>query len=333
MSHAKFSTVLKAARQAEPLRITLARTRRRRPRVANLLCLVLPILLWWTRASAQEPAQQPANGDEQANALLARMTLEEKIGQMTQVDSLAIKDMADIQRYFIGSVLSGGSSDPSPDNSPGSWLKYCNEVQLWALKTRLKIPLIYGIDAVHGHNKKGSTHNMVLMPAMKRPLLWFDPCYADLGHYYLRARYLNADTGRFWTADTYGGANADPLSLHRYIYADTDPVNRADPSGQMTLEELNVTVANWALQLGMRVPNTFKFIVLAAEAATPLEISLATGGTGVLGGSTLYLGSVAAKELQSMRWLYELQGGTTKFELDTPTIADTLPRKTGRWNR
>src|SRR5258708_1810978 len=145
MSHAKFSTVLKAARQAEPLRITLARTRRRRPRVANLLCLVLPILLWWTRASAQEPAQQPANGDEQANALLARMTLEEKIGQMTQVDSLAIKDMADIQRYFIGSVLSGGSSDPSPDNSPGSWLKYCHEVSLLALKTLFKKTLSFGL--------------------------------------------------------------------------------------------------------------------------------------------------------------------------------------------
>src|SRR5260221_8364268 len=60
--------------------------------------------------------------------------------------------MADIQRYFLGSVLSGGGSDPSPDNSAGSWLKLSSEVQSWALKTRLKIPLVYGIDAVHGHN-------------------------------------------------------------------------------------------------------------------------------------------------------------------------------------
>src|SRR5260221_13137169 len=60
--------------------------------------------------------------------------------------------MADIQRYFLGSVLSGGGSDPSPDNSAGSWLKLSSEVQSQALKTRLKIPIIYGIDAVHGHN-------------------------------------------------------------------------------------------------------------------------------------------------------------------------------------
>src|SRR5260370_32300095 len=108
-----------------------------------LFRVCLQILLWCTTAHAQDPA----NCDQQADALLARMTLEEKIGQMTQVDSLAIKDMADIQRYFIGSVLSGGSSDPSPDNSAGSWLKLSNEVQSWALKTRLKIPLIYRIVA------------------------------------------------------------------------------------------------------------------------------------------------------------------------------------------
>src|SRR5258708_3609485 len=137
MTDAEFLTVLKAARQPGRSRTNALRTRRSRPRVANLLCLVLPILLWGTRASAQEPAQQPANGDEQANALLARMTLEEKIGQMTQVDSLAIKDMADIQRYFIGSVLSGGSSDPSPDKSPGRWLECSQQRQLFAVKTRV----------------------------------------------------------------------------------------------------------------------------------------------------------------------------------------------------
>ena len=56
-----------------------------------------------------------------------------------------------MQKYFIGSMLSGGDSDP-PDNSPQTWAKTYDELQAWALKTRLKIPLIYGIDAVHGHN-------------------------------------------------------------------------------------------------------------------------------------------------------------------------------------
>ncbi len=86
-----------------------------------------------------------------AQAMLARMTLDEKIGQMVQADMNAIKDKADIQKYCLGSMLSGGDSDP-PDISAQGWLRACREYQEWALKTRLKVPLLYGIDAVHGHN-------------------------------------------------------------------------------------------------------------------------------------------------------------------------------------
>ena len=86
-----------------------------------------------------------------ANALLAKMTLDEKIGQMVQIDSSAITDKADVKKYFIGSVLSGGGSDPA-DNRPETWLQFVNAFQAQALQTRLKIPLLYGIDAVHGNN-------------------------------------------------------------------------------------------------------------------------------------------------------------------------------------
>ena len=92
-----------------------------------------------------------AECDRKAEALLRQMSLDEKIGQMTQVDMNALKDKANITKYFIGSMLSGGDSDPV-DIKPQGWLKGCQEYQDWALKTRLKIPLIYGIDAVHGHN-------------------------------------------------------------------------------------------------------------------------------------------------------------------------------------
>lgn len=90
-------------------------------------------------------------GDDKVEALLGQMTLEEKIGQMTQVDSEALKDKSHIEKYFLGSVLSGGGSDPV-DNMPQGWLKLANDCQFWAQKTRLKIPLLYGVDAVHGHN-------------------------------------------------------------------------------------------------------------------------------------------------------------------------------------
>ena len=89
--------------------------------------------------------------DPQVAALLAQMTLDEKIGQMVQADLNCVTNRADIQTYGFGSMLSGGDSKPLK-NTPAGWMATCNELQSYALKTRLKIPLIYGIDAVHGHN-------------------------------------------------------------------------------------------------------------------------------------------------------------------------------------
>lgn len=96
-------------------------------------------------------AQAGPSADARVESLLAQMTLDEKIGQMAQVDSGALKNKSDVQKYFIGSVLSGGDSDPA-NNRPETWRKLVDECQAQALQTRLKIPLLYGIDAVHGHN-------------------------------------------------------------------------------------------------------------------------------------------------------------------------------------
>jgi beta-glucosidase len=93
-----------------------------------------------------------ANVDPRVEGLLAQMTLDEKIGQMVQVDSGALTGTADVQKYFLGSVLSGGSSDPAAGNSAQSWLDLVTGFENQALETRLKIPILYGIDAVHGHN-------------------------------------------------------------------------------------------------------------------------------------------------------------------------------------
>ena len=86
-----------------------------------------------------------------AKNLVAEMTLDEKIGQMTQVDHRYLEQKSDIKTYFLGSLLSGGGSTPDTNN-PRSWVRMYNEYQDFALDTRLAIPLIYGIDAVHGHN-------------------------------------------------------------------------------------------------------------------------------------------------------------------------------------
>jgi beta-glucosidase len=107
-----------------------------------------------------------AGHDAKVDALLARMTLDEKIGQMTQGDIGSIKDPSDVAKYFMGSVLSGGGSDPKSGNTVADWTTLYEQMQSAALNTRLKIPILYGVDAVHGHsNVVGATifpHNIGL---------------------------------------------------------------------------------------------------------------------------------------------------------------------------
>lgn len=85
-----------------------------------------------------------------ARSLLARMTLREKIGQMTQVEKNSITP-DDVRRHAIGSVLSGGGGNPEP-NTPATWREMVLGFSHAARESRLGIPLLYGSDAVHGHN-------------------------------------------------------------------------------------------------------------------------------------------------------------------------------------
>ncbi len=111
---------------------------------AVVFFLTLPFL------AQASPLDQVSEKD--VRALLSKMTLDEKIGQMTQVDHKSLKDINDIEKYHLGSLLSGGDSDPNGGNSLKEWSEMVDRFQRRALKTRLKIPLLYGIDAVHGHN-------------------------------------------------------------------------------------------------------------------------------------------------------------------------------------
>jgi beta-glucosidase len=98
--------------------------------------------------------------DRQVQPLLSRMTLEEKIGQMLQAEQDKLAP-GDIEKYSIGSILSGGSSDPKSGNSLEAWSDLYDSLQSQALKTRLRIPILYGIDAVHGHS---NVLNAVIFP-------------------------------------------------------------------------------------------------------------------------------------------------------------------------
>ncbi|KAL2926302.1 Beta-glucosidase BoGH3B [Bienertia sinuspersici] len=92
--------------------------------------------------------------------LLSRMTLEEKIGQMTQIDrEVASFDV--MNTYLIGSVLSGADSVPFVGARAEDWINMINRFQEGALATRLGIPMFFGIDAVHGHS---SVYNSTIFP-------------------------------------------------------------------------------------------------------------------------------------------------------------------------
>lgn len=90
--------------------------------------------------------------DGQARQLLAQMTLDEKLGQMAQPDKDYLRDPGDINKYHLGSLMSGGDSDPATGNDFTSWRNLYDGYQKIALRSRLRIPILYGIDAVHGHN-------------------------------------------------------------------------------------------------------------------------------------------------------------------------------------
>ena len=113
---------------------------------------------------------------ERANSLLARMNLAQKIGQMTQAERMSVT-AEDVREFHIGSVLSGGGSCPG-DNRPTDWVEM--NAAYWmasmnADEDHLAIPLLYGVDAIHGHaNVLGATvfpHNIGLGACNNRHLV------------------------------------------------------------------------------------------------------------------------------------------------------------------
>ncbi|KAL2456339.1 Glycosyl hydrolase family protein [Abeliophyllum distichum] len=128
----------------------------------SFLIGILVLCCWTAIANAEymiyKDHKMPIN--HRIKDLVNRMTLEEKIGQMTQIErSVASAEV--MKKYYIGSVLSGGGSVPAPQASPEAWVDMVNDFQNGSLSTRLGIPMIYGIDAVHGHN---NVYNATIFP-------------------------------------------------------------------------------------------------------------------------------------------------------------------------
>ncbi|KAJ0469975.1 putative glucan 1,3-beta-glucosidase [Helianthus annuus] len=124
--------------------------------MANLsLCVFIILSMWCCTTIAQPDVMKYKDPTQPLNVrikdLIGRMTLQEKVGQMVQIDrSVATPDV--MRNYFIGSLLSGGGSVPAKEASPETWINMVNDFQRGSLSTRLGIPMIYGIDAVHGNS-------------------------------------------------------------------------------------------------------------------------------------------------------------------------------------
>ncbi|KAK1311278.1 Beta-xylosidase/alpha-L-arabinofuranosidase 2 [Acorus calamus] len=126
------------------------------------LCLLLLLCCWAPIGESKylkyKDPNQPLS--VRIHDLMHRMTLEEKIGQMIQID-LTVATPEVMKKYFIGSLLSGGGHGPAPNASAETWVNTVNGLQNGSLSTRLGIPMIYGIDAVHGHN---NVYNATIFP-------------------------------------------------------------------------------------------------------------------------------------------------------------------------
>ncbi|BBL58684.1 glycoside hydrolase family 3 N-terminal domain-containing protein [Methylomonas koyamae] len=134
--------------------------------------------------SAQESNEAVEN---QVRALLAQMTLEEKIGQMTQIDFsvISVADGQDAEnpidpakleeallQYHVGSILNAPSTPNNKAQPIGKWRRLTQQIRDAAARTRLKIPVIYGIDAIHGATY---TQNAVLFPQAISMAATFNP--------------------------------------------------------------------------------------------------------------------------------------------------------------
>jgi beta-glucosidase len=114
--------------------------------------------------------------DEQVLEILFDMSLDEKVGQMVQAERSSITP-TDVSTYYIGSILSGGGSHPNAfDNSADVWYQMVYDYQYAAVNSGANIPLIYGTDAIHGHNNLyGATifpHNIGLGAANDPELVY-----------------------------------------------------------------------------------------------------------------------------------------------------------------
>lgn len=198
---------------------------------------------------AKSPGLVDPATEAKVTALMRTMSLEEKIGQMIQADIGSIKP-EDLRRYPLGSILAGGSSPPlgSPDRSPAAaWVATSRAFNAVAMEKRAghnAIPLMFGVDAVHGDNNVvGATlfpHNSAL-GAMHDPALIRQIGAATAAE--------TAAAGIDWAFGPTLAVPQDDRWGRTYEGYSEDPALVASYAGAM-IEGLQGTPGQWGIQRG-----------------------------------------------------------------------------------
>ena len=181
-------------------------------------------------ASASPPAISDPTTESAIDALLSRMTVDQKVGQLIQADISAIK-AGDLEKYPLGSILAGGNSGPYGDEraSAAKWVQLVREFRDASTKAGARIPILFGVDAVHGHSNLPEAtifpHNIGLGAARDVDLIERIGAataaeISGSGIEWTFAPTLAVPQDLRW-GRTYEGYSSDPSLIARYAHAMT----------------------------------------------------------------------------------------------------------------
>lgn len=179
-------------------------------------------------STLRKPRPLPAADEKRIAAIVARMTLREKIGQMTQAEIRSVTP-EDVQRYSLGSVLNGGGAWPGMNRQAavGDWLALAQRFHAASLASSAGIPVVWGTDAVHGHNNVygatlfphniglGAAHDPALVEQVGRAV---GAAVRATGIRWVFAPTLAVGTNPRW-GRTYESFSADPALVEAYARA------------------------------------------------------------------------------------------------------------------
>ena len=178
--------------------------------------------------AVRNPQPLPVAEEKRLAAIVARMTLREKIGQMTQAEIRSVTP-EDVERYSLGSVLNGGGAWPAMNRQAtvGDWLALAQRFHTASLASSAGIPVLWGTDAVHGHNNVygatlfphniglGAAHDPVLVEKIGHAV---GAAVRATGLRWVFAPTLAVGTNARW-GRTYESFAADPALVESYARA------------------------------------------------------------------------------------------------------------------